>query len=137
MTALSALLAENPSDHSGVYQLPADVSDDVVAEVVAGAGWRLVVADTSNSDDKRAVLGDFQAAFGFPDWFGKNLDALVDALRDLDEPGAVLLWRGGDQLEVNDADDYRRILAVLRDRAQADSPARLVTLLGSRTARTE
>ena len=58
-------------------------------------------------------------AFGFPTYYGRNLDALADCLSEL-PPTAAIVLHGAD------ADEYgRRILAVLRDAAQSNPNFRL------------
>ena len=58
------------------------------------------------------------AAMSFPGWFGRNLDALHDCLRDLSwlPPGEhVLVWSAPSVFELADPDGYRGIADVLRD----------------------
>lgn len=129
---LSALLADAGSD--GVYRAPATEVATIEA-VAEAAGWRLVHIDTAGATDKAAVLAALKEAFGFPDWFGANLDALVDCLREVDtEPGTLLLWDHPDGFAAAEADQYRLLLDVLRSRSAAahdptTQPARLLTLL--------
>jgi RNAse (barnase) inhibitor barstar len=128
MTGLRALLTGPAS--AGVYRVGADVAPATIERVAVAAGWRVGVVDTEGLVDKRAVLGAFGDALGFPDWFGHNLDALVDALRDVDhEPGTVVLWRHGGALTAADPALHRQVVDILRSRAAADQPARLLTLL--------
>jgi hypothetical protein len=47
------------------------------------AGQRYVEVDLSPARDKKAVLAAIGHAFGFPEWYGGNLDALYDCLTDL------------------------------------------------------
>ncbi|TWP33450.1 hypothetical protein FGL98_21455 [Leekyejoonella antrihumi] len=69
--------------------------------------------------DKAALLRAFQGAFGLPDWFGHNWDALVDSLRDVQpaqgQPGVLVVWSGS--ALVGD-DDRRTAVEILRERAQ-------------------
>ena len=44
------------------------------------------LADAADRDELFARLG---AAFEFPDWFGRNLDALADCLSEIDEARCV------------------------------------------------
>jgi RNAse (barnase) inhibitor barstar len=58
------------------------------------------------------------AAMFFPGWFGRNLDALYDSLRDLSwlPPGEhVLVWSAPGVFEQADPDGYRAIVDVLSD----------------------
>jgi RNAse (barnase) inhibitor barstar len=58
-------------------------------------GWRCVVLDGAEVEDKDAFLEMCEEAFGLPEWFGMNWDALEECLGDLDHDGAegvVVLW---------------------------------------------
>ena len=129
MTGLAALLT-GPAP-AGVYRVGGDVDPATIERVAVAAGWRVGVVDTEGLVDKRAVLGAFGDALGFPDWFGHNLDAMVDALRDVDhEPGTLVLWRHGGALGATDPTLHRQLVDILRSRAASDDqPARLLTLL--------
>ena len=44
--------------------------------------------------DKETLHARIAAALDFPDWYGHNLDALMDCLTDLDETAVTLTgWR--------------------------------------------
>ena len=45
-----------------------------------------IVGAVSGGVDKATVLDAFAADLDLPDWFGRNWDALLDALRDLEVP---------------------------------------------------
>lgn len=71
---------------------------------------------------KARALEAIGAALSFPDWYGRNLDALYDCLVDLSwQPDGehVLVWSGHRQLEAADPESYRAVLAVLDDAATA------------------
>lgn len=71
---------------------------------------------------KVRALEAIGAALSFPDWYGRNLDALYDCLVDLSwQPDGehVLVWSGHRQLEAADPESYRAVLAVLADAATA------------------
>ena len=127
MTALTALL-QDPG--SGVYSVPASTELADIELVASSAGWRCVALDTTGIADRAGILVAIKEAFGFPAWFGHNLDALVDALRDVTfEPGTVLVWSGAATFATNDRQQYQKVLAVLRSRAAASNPARFLALL--------
>jgi RNAse (barnase) inhibitor barstar len=46
--------------------------------------------DGSKIGDAKTLHAELAAAFGFPKSYGKNLDALVDCLSDLDNPKAKM-----------------------------------------------
>lgn len=70
---------------------------------------------------KAEFLTEVAAAMSFPGWFGHNLDALYDSLRDLSWLPAgehVLVWSAPEVLEAADPRAYRAIGDVLRDAAE-------------------
>jgi RNAse (barnase) inhibitor barstar len=90
---------QDPS-RSGVYRAP---NRDAIADALRGS--KLVLASIP-FDGKEKLLTNIAAALNFPDWFGRNWDALEDCLTDLswrEAPGYVLLFeqpRAGDDLGV-------------------------------------
>jgi len=63
-------------------------------------------------------LAKFAAVLHFPDYFGGNLDALMDCLRDVDSVDGrpvVLIWDRTWKLEAEDPHAYQQILEVLSD----------------------
>jgi RNAse (barnase) inhibitor barstar len=69
--------------------------------------------------------GDFYdavaVALSFPDWFGRNLDALYDCLRDLSWLPAgehVLVWSAPEVFRDADPDGYGAIVDVLADASE-------------------
>jgi RNAse (barnase) inhibitor barstar len=91
-----------------------------VARWAQGAGQRLVTIDLAGCRDKKAALQALADAFALPQWFGLNLDALYDALTDLDDSqvgdGLVVLLTGVAKSGL-DADQRRALLQVFRDAA--------------------
>jgi hypothetical protein len=82
----------------------------------------LDVRDASKPD----VLERFAAALSFPDWVGRNWDALADALRDLSwgaRPGAVLMVDGTDELRARLPRDAETLLEILGDASKAHARA--------------
>jgi RNAse (barnase) inhibitor barstar len=75
--------------------------------------------------DKMSTLDAIAAALSFPEWFGRNLDALYDCLTDLSWlPGGehVLVWSGSDELKQADPRAYLAIRSVLSDAERALAP---------------
>lgn len=73
---------------------------------------------------KAEFLNEVAGALAFPDWFGHNLDALYDCLRDLSwlpEGEHVLVWSAPEVLAATDPKADRAIRDVLRD---ATAPGR-------------
>ncbi|WP_245556150.1 barstar family protein [Actinopolyspora mortivallis] len=75
------------------------------------------VLDGGEVFGKRAMLDAVAATLSFPEWAGRNLDALYDCLIDLCwlPPGEhVLVWSRHRVLAEHDPKTYRRIGTVLR-----------------------
>jgi hypothetical protein len=94
-------------------------------EVVAEAerrGAHPHALDGHGMPGKAAALDAIAAALSFPDYFGRNLDALYDCLTDLSwlPPGEhVLVWSHPDVLRDGDPGAYEGITATLRDAVAA------------------
>ena len=68
--------------------------------------------------DRHSAFVAFAEGLGLPPWFGNNLDALVDALRELaDEHGRTIevIWDRAARLRAGDPTAYEAICAVLAD----------------------
>lgn len=79
--------------------------------------------DGSALRDKMSALDAIAAAMDFPDYFGRNLDALHDCLLDLSwlpEGEHVLVWRDSHVLRDADQRAYLGIRSVLSDAADAN-----------------
>ena len=59
------------------------VAPEDLAEMAAGHGWVSVVVDVSAVIDKAGLLAAFAVAGQFPEYTGRNWDALQDNLGDL------------------------------------------------------
>jgi RNAse (barnase) inhibitor barstar len=96
-----------------------------VAAEMAGRGWHVALVPPTSSDG--GLWDGLVGALGLPDWFGRNLDALDEALGDLGRPTALVLagWTAYARAR---PDRWSRLLPVLTQRARdADPP--LVVLL--------
>lgn len=93
-----------------------------IADIAQRSGWRTARLDTGGLSDKADLMERVATALDLPAWFGRNWDALEDALRDLDHrPGTVLTWAGSSTL----APRLRETLwEILQERAeQTGAPA--------------
>ena len=129
MSGLAAVLAGRVPP--GVYRWHAafDVAD--VADTVGRAGTRFAHLDGWTVGGKAEVLAALGERLGFPETYGRNLDALEDCLRDLGRDGTatVLLWDGWGTLAHDDPRTFAVLLDILRTRAAATGRAGLTVLL--------
>src|SRR5690606_10892694 len=97
----------------GVARLRSRSSTADLAAHLARAGWAVRVVDLNEVRDKAGILEAFERALSFPDWVGRNWDALDDALRDLSwwppgERGRAIIVAGAGRLD----DDLQREWAI-------------------------
>ncbi len=94
---------------------PVPVLAPRVADLIAQArelGFTVVEVDRSDHPTSADLVARFAVPLAFPDWVGRTLDALTDALRDLswsDAPGYLVVVDGP-----RDA----RLAGVLQDAAE-------------------
>lgn len=101
----------------GVHRV-AEPADQVLREL-REAGWHTVVVSPGAS--AADFYADLRRALGLPAWFGANLDALWDSLRDLSGPTALVLtdWAACASAE---PERWRRFLALFAERAATAPP---------------
>lgn len=80
---------------------------------------KTISLDTAALTTRDEVLARIGDVLGFPDYYGRNLDALADCLRDVKEP-IRLEWSGWETLQAVDATAFGRIMLVLDDRADVE-----------------
>ena len=86
MTALTSLRGVRRSVRGSVEGFENDAED---------LGWRCIVLDSSEVEDKESFLDLCADSFALPEWFGLNWDALEECLVDLDREGGrgvVVVW---------------------------------------------
>jgi RNAse (barnase) inhibitor barstar len=106
-----------------------------IAEVVRGAqrdGAQVFVVPAGSAKEESLDL--FAEVLHFPDWFGRNLDALADCLHDLAEQPVDggrtrhLVWDGVAALRASHHEVFEDIAGVLGEVTQ-DHPGFVVTVL--------
>lgn len=127
MSGLAGLLAGRHDP--GVYRWHAAFDVEDVRRSVELAGVLLGHVDGWRHGTKVEILDAFAAALSFPDWFGRNLDALADCLADVVEP-TVVLWDGWGVLARDDAAAFAAVLEILEDRARTGAVPFSVLLRG-------
>ena len=105
----------------GVYQWHNHLPVPEVQHAVEHAGWGFGYVDGWTHQDKEAFLDGIAEGLRFPEHFGRNFDALVDCLRDVDEP-TVVLWDGWGPLAREDEQAFKVALDVLIERAAERPP---------------
>lgn len=108
----------------GVYRWDAGALPGTAAASLARGGRPVAVLDGRFALDKAGFLDEVALALHFPAHFGRNWDAMVDCLRDV-EHGTVLIWDRAGELALLDPDAYETALDILREAATDD----LTTLL--------
>lgn len=116
---MSKLLArlQDPA-RSGVYRVPQAVE---ILDALRGSAVDVVRVDLAAASDKDQLLEQLASALAFPQWFGRNWDALEDCLGDLAwraGDGHVLLIEGFENLRARRPDDFGVLLDILASSAQ-------------------
>ncbi len=110
------------ADEAGAYSLPAALLD-TLAQAARELQFLHRRIDLLGCGDKGVALDRIAQALEFPDWFGRNWDALADCLSDLEwlEPadGYVLALDNIQELREASLDDYATLIEVLDDVAGA------------------
>lgn len=112
-------------DAAQVQQFTSARSVAEIAHTVAGAGWQFGYLDGVAAADKAAVLLGLGEALGFPEHYGRNLDALADCLDDLVDspgPGVLLLWDAWQILAVADPVIFAIVVQILEEHQSGQRP---------------
>ncbi len=115
MSGLAGLLAGRRDP--GVYHWHAAFEVADVRHTVALAGWHLGYLYAATVESKQELMVALAEALELPEYFGRNLDALWDALRDVDEP-LLLLWDSWGPLAWAEPDTFAGVIALLTERAE-------------------
>jgi RNAse (barnase) inhibitor barstar len=116
----------------GLFTWVGDPTLDLEEDAVR-AGWTVWSLDTSETRTTDDFYGEVRAAWGLPPWFGDNLDALFDALRDAVDGPSVLVWDGSNAVTQIGEEFALGVMTVLRDTV-AESDAFAVILRHDRLA---
>ena len=111
MSKLRARLRD--ASRSGVYRV---ARSDAIEDAVRGSKLNLGRVDLAGVAGREAMLERIASALAFPDWFGRNWDALEDCLIDLswrEAEGHVLVFTGAEP-----GDDTGVLIDVLASSAE-------------------
>lgn len=114
MDAIAKQLAD--AQQCGVYQLKRKVED--IEHAARKAGLALFRIDAGNIRDKKGFVDEIAKTMHFPDYFGRNWDALNDCLTDLDwlpaKHGYVVVFENMEHFGANSQRGFSQTTEVLR-----------------------
>ena len=103
---------------SGVYLIDAAQREQVLHHDAFPAEFAIAVLDGTDAATRSGFFQELARSLHFPDYFGRNWDAVYDCLTDfnwLPAAGYVLVLDGFDQFATNEAEQWNIALKVLRD----------------------
>jgi hypothetical protein len=108
------------SDHcpSGVYLIDAAEREQVMRHGAFPAEFAIAVLDGTEARTRAGFFQELARVLHFPDYFGRNWDAVYDCLTDLNwlpAAGYVLVLDGFDRFATDEPDQWDIGLKVLRD----------------------
>lgn len=96
---------------------------DLVGEARA-AGWQALSLDTRRVSSFDEFYAEVATAWALPEWFGRNLDGLFDALGDLAPRPTLIVWDGLRELADVDPVQTSTVVAPAPGRIGAGANAR-------------
>ncbi|MBA3902523.1 MAG: hypothetical protein C0522_02430 [Rhodocyclaceae bacterium] len=100
--------------HAGIYHTPQQGMADLLA-AAESAGYAVYRVGLGRTKDKEDLLDRIALVLEFPDWFGRNWDALQDCLTDLSwQPaeGHVVILDECDAFRIDHSEDFTTMLQV-------------------------
>lgn len=101
----------------GLFTWRGRADRDLVGEAQA-AGWQALSLDTRRVTSFEGFYDEVATAWALPEWFGRNLDALFDALGDLAQRPTLIVWDGLRELADVDPVQTSAVVDVLRDASE-------------------
>ena len=92
------------AQQAGIFHLP-ESGRPAVRLAAAAAGFACFEVDLGHADQIGSALAQLGYELEFPDWYGRNFDALKDCLTDFswhEAPGYVLIVSGAETLQAED-----------------------------------
>lgn len=112
---------------SGVFHAPKRGMREVLAAAET-AGLAVIRIDLATASNKKELFERLATALAFPDWFGRNWDALADCLGDLSwlqADGYLILLDHCDGFRARHGADFATALQVFAAAADAWRDARV------------
>jgi hypothetical protein len=103
---------------SGVYLIDAAEREQVLRHGAFPAEFAIAVLDGTDAATRSGFFQAIARSLHFPDYFGRNWDAVYDCLTDfnwLPAAGYVLVLDGYDQFATNEPEQWNIALKVQRD----------------------
>lgn len=119
MTSSGFDIGLDDASQAGVYEVEA-VDLAALAAAARDAGLLVRRIDLDGCCDKQALLLRIAAVLDLPAGWGRNWDALMDALRDLDwlpASGYALLLDGAGQLQAQCPHELETLVGILQEAA--------------------
>src|SRR3954469_15044714 len=107
------------ANQSGVFQL--NEKPEVIEQAADAAGLKLSKINLTRIRGKAALLTHIARILEFPNWFGKNWDALHDCLSDLSrtrEQGCVILLGNGNEFAARYPQTFDTAMRVFESAAE-------------------
>jgi len=122
------------ASRSGVYR--AAIANDIV-DAARGSNLRVTSIELHGVTGKDALLNRISSALQFPDWFGRNWDALKDCLGDLswlESHGHVLVFDDAECLPAEERDMLIEILESVAPQWASEGKPFFAILIGGKKA---
>lgn len=114
MDSLKTFLTEELEPN--VYQLQTEVSIEYLSKKCETKGFQFFYINGSQVSNKETFLNEVALSLQFPDYFGKNWDALQDCLTDLEwvsAQGYVIFYEDAESFAQQNPQDWKIALNVL------------------------
>jgi RNAse (barnase) inhibitor barstar len=111
----------------GVYAIDDVQRASVIRENVVPPNLHVAVVDGQIAVDRAGIFDELARTMRFPDYFGRNWDAVYDCLTDpslLPVGGSIIFLDGCDRLAREHPDQWQTAVKVLRDACAFSQPTR-------------
>ena len=111
----------------GIYLIDADEKQRITAGDAFPPGYAIAVLDGEQSGSRAGIFTEMSRVLHFPDYFGRNWDAVNDCLTDLSwlpAEGYVLIFDGFGALARNAPDQWQIGLKVFAEACRFWQPLR-------------